>query len=316
MGKTGSTRNYKCGPKNNWRRTIWNDILRRTDGRQEREPILYLAGPQDLDRAIAIKKGVPTQNMIAIDLSASNVANVRQQKAPSLRGDIFDVLESWPTSRPVCAVLLDFCCGLTTEAIDVYDVFERPPLRHAVLMVNFMRGRDPFTNAIRAQLTDTDAWPMAPCHIVAGARGDEPALSLSEKHRALQFVAFHAIDTWNTIRTELGDRDALHCLGLDLDTTEALADGYSEKEQTEYLDGAWFIFAHRIFEEMRPSFYSYKSGSLTFDSAVLQPIARGVETAPSELLRILDEEARGKYPPIPTIARKIGAMLAVRTKRQ
>jgi hypothetical protein len=56
---TGATRDYDVGPKNHWRRTIWNEILRRTAGQEKEKLILFLAGPQDLDRNVALQKGVP-----------------------------------------------------------------------------------------------------------------------------------------------------------------------------------------------------------------------------------------------------------------
>jgi hypothetical protein len=75
---TGATRDYDVGPKNHWRRTIWNEILRRTAGQEKEKLILYLAGPQDLDRKVALQKGVPDQNLVAIDVVMENVLRVRQ----------------------------------------------------------------------------------------------------------------------------------------------------------------------------------------------------------------------------------------------
>jgi hypothetical protein len=311
MTLVGASRNYKVGPKNNWRRTVWNEILRRTNGREQTEIILYLAGPQDLDRAIAVEKGVPTQNMVAIDIDCDNVASVRQQRLPVLSSDVFAVLRAWPKSQPVCAVILDFCSGLTLQGLDVYDVFERPPLRNAVVMVNFMRGRDAFTNAIRAMLTDeAQEWPMPPCHMIGG----ENTFHLSEKHRALQFLTLHAIETWQVLVTHFEWNGALNCLGIGL--AEDVCARYSQEQQDEYLQSMWFIFANRIFDAMRPTFFSYKSGPLTFDSAVFQHIARNLDKAPLAVQRILNKEAAEKFVPDPAITRKISAMLAVRTMRQ
>lgn len=323
MSRIGETRNYKSGQKNNWRRTIWNEVLSRTNGREKTELILYLAGPQDLDRQIAVEKGVPTQNMVAIDFSSENVDRIRQQKVPALSADIHEVLKSWPASRPVCAVLLDFCSGLTTEGLDVYDVFEREPLRKAVVMVNFMRGRDAFTNAIRASLTDVEEYPMAPCHMVGG----EETFSLSDKHRALQFMVLHAIETWQAIAQHAGvkgafadevtgefDKDAwakaLACIGVGF--TPESRGVLSDDRRDEYLRSLWFVFSNMVFKAMRPAFFSYKSGVLTFDSVVFQHVARGLDNCPPVVRKAINS----KFPSIPDVARKISACLAVRTMRQ
>jgi hypothetical protein len=75
---TGATRDYDVGPKNHWRRTIWNEILRRTAGQEKENLILYLAGPQDLDRKVALQKGVPDQNLVAIPKDTGGVYEQRQ----------------------------------------------------------------------------------------------------------------------------------------------------------------------------------------------------------------------------------------------
>ena len=53
---TGATRDYDVGPKNHWRRTIWNEILRRTAGQEKEKLILYLAGPQILIGKLRFRK--------------------------------------------------------------------------------------------------------------------------------------------------------------------------------------------------------------------------------------------------------------------
>ncbi len=84
---SGSSRNYKTGIKNNWRRSHWNEILRRTNGAEKRLPVIYFPGPQDLDRIVAVSKGVPTHNLIAIDLSGKNVSRVRAFDGIAIEAD-------------------------------------------------------------------------------------------------------------------------------------------------------------------------------------------------------------------------------------
>lgn len=309
----GSNRNYKVGPKNNWRRTIWNEVLARTAGREQTELVLYLAGPQDLDREIAEEKGVPRQNLVAIDKSLANVTMVRSGKgAPAIQADIYEVLSSWPNDRRVCAVLLDFCCGLELKAIGVYDTLERPALRSAVVMVNFMRGRDPLTNAIRARLTDPDSYPMSPVHMIGG----ESTFYLSEKHRALQFLSLHAIELWQALERQHG-LAALGAVGISLDSARAVELGFSADEQSELMRSAWMVFANRIFVALSPRFFSYKSGSLTFDSAVFVSHASGFDDPrmPQSIASTYDLVVASKHQSDIGTARKISAMLAVRTRR-
>ena len=95
---------------------------------------------------------MPDQNLVAIDVVMDNVVRVREEGSPALKGDMIDLLWSWPEDRPVCAVLMDFCSGTEWGNGGAYDAFETKPLRNAAVMVNFMRGRDRWSNEIRENL--------------------------------------------------------------------------------------------------------------------------------------------------------------------
>ena len=101
---------------------------------------------------VALQKGVPDQNLVAIDVVVENVIRVREEGRPALKGDTIDLLWSWPEDWPVCAVLMDFCSGIEWGNGGAYDAFETKPLRKAAIMVNFMRGRDRWSNEIRENL--------------------------------------------------------------------------------------------------------------------------------------------------------------------
>jgi hypothetical protein len=135
-------------------------VLRRTAGRHKTEPILYMPGPEDLDRQVFAEKGVPHQNLIAIDHSRVNADSIRRRGHPSLYADIHSVIEEWPESRPCCAVLLDYCGGLGIPTLRAMQaMLYRAPFRRAVVMVNMKRGRDAPTNSLRALwagVTDDD----------------------------------------------------------------------------------------------------------------------------------------------------------------
>jgi hypothetical protein len=139
---------YSFGQKNHWRRTIWNEILRRTKGREQREIILYLAGPDDLDRKVATSKGVPNHNLIAVETNKKTINILRSKGVNVIEGNIHDILCAWPylnQKHCICAINADFCCGMEEKTLDLY-----PCLGHATLAINFQRGRDPYSNNIRS----------------------------------------------------------------------------------------------------------------------------------------------------------------------
>ena len=302
---TGATKNYRFGQKNNWRRTVWNEVLRRTAGREKTEPILYLAGPDDFDRAIATDKGVAHQNLISVDRDIRNVDRVRAARHPVLNGDLQDVLASWPASRRVCAVLMDFCCGLTMPAVDVYDLLEREPFRDAVVMINLQRGRDAWSNKLRFEIgggVDQDdtvfdwAWAVS-----SWAYGPDQWAHVDRKHRAMAWLVYHAMDAW---------RATVPSLLNAIQATPGYEDGFEE--------AAGLMWSGNYFKSADPRFYSYKSGFVNFDSVVCwHPLGRALAVQSDEDVRAKTAivEAHHAHRRSPEMARKITAMLAVRTRR-
>jgi hypothetical protein len=52
---------YRFGRKNNWRRTVWNELIRRVinpDG-----IVLYLGGRENYDRELLLSKGIKDWNI-------------------------------------------------------------------------------------------------------------------------------------------------------------------------------------------------------------------------------------------------------------
>jgi hypothetical protein len=138
--------NYKFGPKNNWRRTIWNEISSRV-GKDKRDGIvLYLAGLEDLDRAVAVEKGFHPNNLIAIDRDQRVVDAMRAQGKLAIKGDLSSVIAHWPHDLPIAAIVADFCCGLEKSIfVDFVGSLTWAPLHPGcVVAVNLQRGRDPW----------------------------------------------------------------------------------------------------------------------------------------------------------------------------
>lgn len=300
MHPAGSEKDYKFGSKNNWRRSMWNEVLRRTDGREKREVILYLAGPNDLDRTVAVSKGVPTQNLIAVDFDRRNVDEVRRDGVPAVYADVLDVLWSWPESRPVCAVILDYHNGFAFTNAAVYDAFERRPLRDAVMMVNFQRGRDAWSNSLRTGIIELGLMDL---------------YDVDEKHRAASFLLHHL---WQIVSMSLLQKNIFDDGGVVL----AMPNTPERKVAFLHLIGM-------LSDRLDPKFWSYKSdsGNLVFDSVVCWHHFHSLTArmtrlgCPTEIvtamMRHTDDEVatRSSQWAVPAVTRQIAAVLATRTKR-
>lgn len=292
MAKRGAIKNYRFGQKNNWRRTVWNAVLRRTNGRERTHPILYLAGPEDIDRRIAVGKGVPNQNLIAIDIDEKNVNSVRSIAAPALHARANDVLRNWPESRPVAAVMLDLCCGLSEDALDSLDLLMRYPFRDAVVMINMLRGRDAWSNSLREWITRFDNMPI---HFICGPK----ALEHCGKHRGMQLMSLLSLDLVDIV---FRGKDLSRFVDF------GTLDEYIEPEDRQAK--CRLVIASHAHKDMDPQYWSYKSGALTFDSVVFHSVFRGV--AGSDETWGLNGFIQDKDP---EVARQIAAVMAVRTRR-
>ena len=317
MTATGASRSYQNKPKDHWRRRLWNEVLRRTKKREQDELVLYLAGPEDNDRQIAVSKGVPNENLIAVDLDEGNVKRVRERGGYAIQGDVIDVLWSWPKAVPVSAVLLDYCSGIERRNSGSCDVFSREVLENAVVAINFLRGRDPWSNPIRKSLDGFGL--MEPIKRVDVETGRTLGyLCRNPKNRAYQFLAWECLQLvvstprWGAALCGLGE------------ALEGVSDRIPFAIEVPAEDvPAVCEEALANLGQMKPQFFSYRSGVLRFDPCVFKPCPWGGMEAsdwPTGAAEILQEEAewvrhRERLRRCKRTSRRIAATLATRTRR-
>lgn len=166
--------------------------------------------------------------------------------------------------------MLDYCCGLEWWNSGVYDVFEREPLRDAVIMVNFMRGRDAFWNDHRDMLKQAGLLqPMWRCR-TDGDGTDMACIHSDVNHRAYQYLLAHT--------AELASIALLGSPGIEDETDYGLSSGTKckIKKPIRVVDPSDerhalynLVICRTVIDVMQAKFFSYQSTSgLRFDSAV------------------------------------------------
>lgn len=285
--------NYKFGRKNNWRRTVWNEICRRTKNKKNAR-ILYLAGEQDLDREVAKQKGFDVRNMIAIEMDSSRAQKLRTKGVTTICADLLDVLYCWPPKHKVDVVVADFCFGFEMKCIDLYDSLYNPALNQAACVVNFQRGRDKSSNQFREYLGQP------------AAQGVEVIDGLTMKHRAWQFLLYHAIETAEVF---LRGPDRVYRREKDKTTTMVTHDIKSDMEFAKLVGSA--------IQNMNPEFYSYRSGRIFMDSAVF---SHGSGNQPRKIRRLMAKDflsGAGQWAERnKELQRKIVAAIAVQSRKK
>lgn len=295
----GSRKDYDFDSKNRWRRMIWNLILRRTKGREKRELVLYLAGPDDFDRAVAVGRGVPSSNLIAIDRDRANIQSVRANGHLGICGDVIDVLRAWPRSKPVCAIMLDLCQGFQRledlHRIMLIQQFN-PALGKAIIAFNLLRGRDQESEhermIIGGMIDRQQAYQLDETCNRFHKRYLEILDGVDPKNRGLIFALWYWAKGCHAIRKE--DRQM-----------RALFDRF----------GWWTTALMFLTECIKPRIYTYKSATQVYDSVVLYPWSYSFEADP-----LLTKQERGVISSLigdanRQVAQSTIATLAVRTRR-
>ena len=145
------TSGYKFGNKNHWRKWLWNRICERvseTTVEKSDAVVVYLAGEEDLDRDVALRKGFRFNNLIAVDKSRKVIECLKKKKVPCLYGEISDVVEAFNNSKEKIDVLIcDYCHGVNGNVSKFVDKLTSSNFDNSfgdspIIAMNFMRGRD------------------------------------------------------------------------------------------------------------------------------------------------------------------------------
>lgn len=241
---------YANGTKQTWRGWQWNRICDRIPKHKRRDAVVaYLCGPDDFDRACAIKRGFVNQNIVAVDVSEENVTRIRRAGGVGIVGNLADILVTWQGHTPLAAIVADFCGGMNKSAIDFTISLLKCPGVHVgtVVAANFLRGRDCHSNEFRSQFANVD-WTGVK-ELVASLFSGDASLADFGKHRAFLWSAAAWIDFAAAVSEVAGSPGDAR--GLEL----------------------------ALHMRSQPRYYSYMSGNNVFDSVVLSWPLQGPESS-------------------------------------
>jgi hypothetical protein len=296
-------------------------VLKSTKGREKKEIILYLAGPEDLDRKIAIKKGVPEHNLIAVENDPKTVKILRGRGVNVIEGDLRKVVQNWSREKRLCAIVADFCCGIDKLSKDVFEVMRiKSTTVDAVLAINLQRGRDAISNNYR-DLSDCKEHALGTQKPVLSKDGfiNYKVTSCEELDGKVKNIFMHV------------KKQAMH------EILSYLSKNKSKKIPKKHR-GVWYLhmvivgwalsalcedppwvdkpimdrLLHLMPGQLRPKIFSYKSNHVYMDSLIIQwpkGMSLGEDSHPEDAR--LFNSAPGNL----AIQRKISAALAVRTRR-
>lgn len=143
---------YLNSNKNVWRVDKWSAIKRfvEKNRRVKDTLVLYLAGPDDLDRRVACQLGFRTSNLIAVNGNKAICEAIRRRGFPTMHGRFERIVASIPDDVDVGVIDADFCAGLDNTVARLLDEsFLQLLGRELVLSFNLQRGRDAASNEAR-----------------------------------------------------------------------------------------------------------------------------------------------------------------------
>lgn len=140
---SGADKEYKFGAKNNWRRAVWNSIKAGLVTPVRDATVLYLAGPGDYDREIAVSKGFNPNNLISVERNKKVLSRLRDRGVLTVHGDFIEAAKAWPITKPFDVVFGDFCGDVSKDMLaGIKALTLMQQTARAVFAFNFQRGRD------------------------------------------------------------------------------------------------------------------------------------------------------------------------------
>ena len=278
----GSRRTYNNNPqKRHQRRWQANQVLGRLHefDRSPSDCVVSLCGHDDGDRRAFTNKGFDELNFLSVDRLQDNVRRVRGDGGLAVRGELADVIAAWPATPRVCALLLDFCGGLnegnwhTVRRLDF-----NPATRGAVVAVNMQRGRDSWGVEHFARFFDDYELLKRVMQELRDRRSLQ-GLADSPLNRALWLFV-------GSLARDLCPLEEIRTIGADLEDLIAAGDRASaagdevalarvirraEELRPEKELRRWMGSVVDFVRLYRPTFQSYRSGPLVFDSGVWCP---------------------------------------------
>ncbi len=125
------------------RQKVWETIAKDLPVKPGDALVLYLAGINDLDRAVALKLGFKANNLIAVERDDTVFAELRyRKKLLVIHNDISATLNAW-TDKPVNVVYADFSCGWYGGSRSLLNpLVTNSAFNDCIVAVNMLRGRD------------------------------------------------------------------------------------------------------------------------------------------------------------------------------
>lgn len=222
--------------------------------------VLYLVGPDDIDRQIALKKGFQNHNLIGVDIKRSNIKTARAHGGLSIACNALDLLKSW-TGSPFDAVYLDTCSS--AEIIEQLDPIRMRGIHSdTILALNVQRGRERSISTRHNLMI----WQAMGC----------------STHRA-EFISQY----WRT-KIMATIIIAMHCKGM-IELTQLHRSPLFWAEASTKIDLK--EFANVINEKMDPRGYSYRSNKVYMDGIVFRSVLGNIMQPQDVDVRLLKKIA-------------------------
>jgi len=272
---------YDFEEKNRWRRMMWQRIvarLKRHGVDASTALCLYLPGPQDLDRAVALKKGFAWNNLVAVDIDESNVERLRASGKLAVTGDLVEVLFAWKHRVKPAVIYADFCSNFDPKLIRQLAQLwflggddGTYMAANTVVLLNFQRGRER-ENSVAKYLAEEDLFAKRFARDFS--HGDL-------KHRGMQFLVF-LMAAMQEIEREMDG---------------PVVSGVNGRNETDRGVATIRTFA--------PECFSYRGKHIQMDSVLL-----------TRTLAVEERVRRGTDDHDESVKRRIAATMALRTTRE
>lgn len=250
---------YRNSPKNIWRHRWWKSAAKRCSELKispKMARVIYMPGPEDLDRKVARRYGFRDHNLIGVDRDSSLCRDLRKRGVTMINGDIIEVLAAWNPINLPDVILLDTCNALGVGFTQIMHLFICGNFlnKNLVFGANVICGHDQLVmnwRDVQEPAVMGERFAYNPKRNLTADMRKLVGIKPGEIHRGLVFAVWvgeyflSKLSTSYSVINEINERHVnkiLHVMDIEFDS-------YTSKNAKNRMDSVIFNWSNFIFDD-------------------------------------------------------------------
>jgi len=135
---------YNSKEKQEYREFVWEQVSENCPPEHSDGYHIYLPTYEDHDRDVAIKNGIVSENLVAVNDDKEIVNKLKKEGKKAIHGDIYEIIHCWPENTPIHSIILDTCSTFNKDIRRFLSTlfFNQNLNDESVIFINVQKGRE------------------------------------------------------------------------------------------------------------------------------------------------------------------------------